>query len=74
MDQGTAQVLSAAISAVVSLITLGVNVVVLRRTEQVHGLVNGLSHEKDALLAAAAAKEGELRGRDYVADPRSPRE
>lgn len=64
MDQGTAQVITAAISAVVSLVTLGINVAVFRRAEQIHGLVNGLAHEKASLLELAALKEGELRGRD----------
>lgn len=65
MDAPTAAVLVATIGAAVSLIQLAVSVRVFQRTGEVHALVNGLAHEKAALLEVAALKEGELRGRDF---------
>lgn len=35
------------------------------KVDEVKTLVNGLAHEKDAAIAAAATKEGELIGRDF---------
>lgn len=69
MDSNTASVLVAGIGAVVALATLSVNMVILVRTNQTHGLVNGLAHEKSQLLELAAVKEGELRGRDFNPPP-----
>lgn len=71
MDPGTAQVLTAIVAGVFSTVTLVLNVFVLRRTTETHALVNGLAHETQAAVASAALKEGELRARDYMTDPRT---
>lgn len=35
------------------------------KIDTVHQLVNGMSHEKETAIAAAAHLEGELKGRDF---------
>lgn len=72
MDPGTASVIVAGMTLAGTLVTLGVNVLVLGRVRETHSLVNGLAHEKTALLEAAALKEGELRGRDFTPPPTEP--
>jgi hypothetical protein len=72
MDTGTSLVISTAIGALVSIVTLLVNVWILRRTGAIHELVNSSYSQLVHLTGTTAHARGVAEGRAEAAPGAPP--